>query len=494
MLHNPKLYEINTRVWIKQFEKGITLSKIPHKVFDNLSEIGIDIIWPLGIWQTCPKLIEQCCFAQELTLAYSKSLKDWKKEDVIGSPFAIDDYEVNPLLGNLEDLKMLHDTLNKKGIKLILDFVPNHFSAESRLIKTNPEIFLPADEELFSKDSHTFFKTEDCNNRVFCHGRDPLFPAWTDTIQVNYFHPEAREFMINRLFKLTEVCDGVRCDMAMLQLNNVFQNTWIGVLNRSDFTKPVVEFWKIAIERVKDKKPDFIFLAEAYWDLEWGLQQLGFDYTYDKKLTDRMSSGKIQAIKGHLAADKEYQAKSARFLENNDETRAIIKFGRKQSPAAAVLISTIQGMKLYYDGQFEGKKVKLPVQLGREPEEKVSEPVKDFYSKLLLITKSKIFREGEWKMLEPSPVAPDNASCENMLAWQWKLNKESRLVIINYSEVISQCRLQFDIPANGGEIKLTDLLNNINYTRSVDEINTIGLFVELENYHCHIFSFGENTA
>jgi hypothetical protein len=49
MLHNPKLYEINTRVWIKQFEKGITLSKIPHKVFDNLSEIGIDIIWPLGI-------------------------------------------------------------------------------------------------------------------------------------------------------------------------------------------------------------------------------------------------------------------------------------------------------------------------------------------------------------------------------------------------------------------------------------------------------------
>ena len=90
------------------------------------------------------------------------------------------------------------------------------------------------------------------------------------------------------------------------------------------------------------------------------------------------------------------------------------------------------------------------------------------------------------------PTAPDNYSCDNMLAWHWKLDKESRLVIINYSEVISQCRLKFDVSKNRGELRLTDLLNNINYSRSVDEISTIGLFVELENYHCHIFSFEDN--
>jgi hypothetical protein len=151
-------------------------------------------------------------------------------------------------------------------------------------------------------------------------------------------------------------------------------------------------------------------------------------------------------------------------------------------------------MKLYFDGQFEGKKVKLPVQLGREPEEKVAEPIKEFYLKLLNITKARIFREGEWKMLEPSPTAPDNGSYENILAWQWKLGNESRLVIINYSEVISQCRLKFDLIAHKGEIRLSDLLNNINYTRSIDEIITIGLFVELESYHCHIFSFAEDIT
>ncbi|MDR3627362.1 MAG: alpha-amylase family glycosyl hydrolase, partial [Ignavibacteriaceae bacterium] len=421
-----------------------------------------------------------------------KSLKDWKKEDVIGSPFAIDDYEVNPLLGSMDDLKNLHESLNKKGLKLVLDFVPNHFSAGSKLLKSNPELFLFADEELFNRDPYTFFKTEDSDSRVFCHGRDPLFPAWTDTAQVNYFSAEARELMINRLLMLTEFCDGVRCDMAMLQLNNVFQNTWLGVLSKTNFPKPADEFWKIAIEKVKNKRPDFIFLAEAYWNLEWELQQLGFDFTYDKKLTDRLASEKIYPIVGHLEAEKEYQIKSARFLENHDETRAIIKFGRKQSLAAAVLISTIQGMKLYFDGQFEGKKVKLPVQLGREPEEKVSEPIKEFYTRLLSITKSEIFREGEWKMLEPSPTAPDNNTYENMLAWQWKLGSQYRLVVINYSEDISQCRLKFDMPANGGDIRLTDLLHNINYMRSTDEISTIGLFIELENYHCHIFSFEIN--
>jgi hypothetical protein len=494
MFRNPKIYELNTRVWIKQFKAGTTLSNLPDDFFETLIETGMDYLWPLGVWETCPNTINRYCFAQDLISAYGKSLKDWKREDIIGSPFAINDYNLNPLMGNTNDLKTLHDTLNKKNLKLVLDFIPNHFSAGSELLKTNPGVFLTADEELYSKDPYTFFKVDGCGDKIFCHGRDPLFPAWTDTVQVNYFSPEAREFMINRLLRLTELCDGVRCDMAMLQLNNVFQNTWIGVLNKTNISKPADEFWKTAIEKVKDKRPDFIFVAEAYWNLEWDLQQLGFDFTYDKKLTDRLSSGKIQPVKEHLSAENEYQNKSVRFLENHDETRAIIKFGRKQSLAAAVLISTIQGMKLYYDGQFEGKKVKLPVQLGREPEEKISEPIREFYLRLLGITKTNIFRNGEWKMIDPYSTAPDNDSYENMLAWQWKLGKESRLVIINYSEVISQCRLLFELPKHRGEIILTDLLNDIDYSRSVDELSTIGLFVELDSYHCHIFSFNENMG
>ena len=169
--------------------------------------------------------------------------------------------------------------------------------------------------------------------------------------------------MTDILLRLTDVCDGVRCDMAMLPLNNVFHNTWLGVLNKHGFVRPDTEFWKDAISVVKRKNPEFIFLGEAYWDLEWNLQQVGFDYTYDKRLTERLAANDLSGVRAHLHAEKSFQLKSVRFLENHDEQRAVTKFGKHRSLAAATVISTIQGMKFYFDGQFEGKKNKLAVQL-----------------------------------------------------------------------------------------------------------------------------------
>ena len=111
--------------------------------------------------------------------------------------------------------------------------------------------------------------------------------------------------------------------MAMLSLNNVFDNTWSGVLNYGNYEKPTIEFWKECIPEIKSVRNDFLFIGEAYWDLEWELQRLGFDYTYDKKLLDRLKVGQISEIKGHLMADREFQEKSLRFIENHDEERAV---------------------------------------------------------------------------------------------------------------------------------------------------------------------------
>ncbi len=488
MLLNPKLFEINTRVWIKQFDKGIKLTEIPISIWESFAGKGIDIIWLLGVWETCPGLIEKCCFSPDLVASYSRSLKDWTNEDVIGSPFAINDYNVNPQFGNWDDLKKLRQTLNKLGLKLFIDFIPNHFSAGSKLLNTNPEIFLQADRELYERDPFTFFQAGS-SGKYFAHGRDPLFPAWTDTAQVNYFNQQARDFMTGTLLKLTEVCDGVRCDMAMLPLNNVFENTWLGVLNKTSFTKPKDEFWKTAIEKVKEHSPGFIFMAEAYWDLEWDLQQLGFDFTYDKRLTDRLAAYDLPGVKAHLMADNDYQLKSVRFLENHDEVRAVSKFGKKQSFAAAILISTIQGMKFYYEGQFDGKKIKLPLQLGREPEEKISRSLTEHYNKILRITKENIFRDGRWVLLEPEPVSNNNFSSEFIFAWHWKLGRDNRVIVINYSDNVAYCRLKFELKSASKELRLTDLLTNEEYNRSVQEIQSLGLYVELKCFHSHIFSF-----
>lgn len=488
MYKNPALYEINTRVWIKRFGEGKKLSEIPDEYFKNLADKGINIIWMMGIWKTTPGLIERCCFSPELLSAYNKSLGNWKKDDIIGSPYSIDNYEINPELGSPGDLKILREQLNKFGIKLFLDFIPNHFSAASKLIESNPDLFLPGDEELLNYDPITFFRAAPGKKEIFAHGRDPFFPAWSDTVQLNYYNPRTHDFMTGMLLNISNICDGVRCDMSILQLNNVFTNTWSGVLNKLDFKKPGTEFWKEAISKVKDNNPGFTFIAEAYWDLEWDLQQLGFDYTYDKRLLERLVSDDFHGVGTHLDADVSYQEKSVRFIENHDELRAVKAFGKQKSLAAAVIMSTVPGMKFYFDGQFEGRKIKLPLQLGREPEEKECREVKDFYNKILELTKKEVFRSGNFKKLDALSAGDGNYTYEYFFCFQWLSQKEQWLIITNFSERTSQCRLIFEIEQGPDEINLTDHLTGITYTRTAEEIKSHGLFVELKGYRSHIFS------
>lgn len=489
MNNNPRLLETNTRVWLNRYGNNYKLSSVSDKQIDQWKEIGFDLIWLMGIWNNNKDVIDEYCFEPDLVASYNSVLKDWKKDDVIGSPYSIDRYEVNPLIGNKEDLIQFKKRLNDKGIKLILDFVCNHFSAKSSLIWRNKEIFLPADEFIFKNDPYTFYRSPANEKEYLAHGRDPLFPPWKDTAQINFYSKEARTFLIDILLNLTEVCDGVRCDMAMLPLNNIFFNTWIGVIKKYGFERPAKEFWEEAISIAKKKRNDFIFIAETYWDLEWQLQNLGFDFTYDKKLTDRLVGGDIRSIKDHLYADYKYQQKSVRFLENHDEERAVIKFGRERSLAAAVIMSTIPGIAFYFDGQCDGKRIKLPLQLGREPEEKQDEKIKEFYRNLFQITKAEVFRKGDWKLLEPIAIGQNDRSFENLLAWQWRLEDDVRIVIINYHNSTSRCRLKFDINVSSDEIILSDLLNSNTYKRSVNEINEKGLFVELKSFNSHIFSF-----
>lgn len=486
--NNPRILEINTRVWLRK--KNLTsIKEIPDSQIEEWKDLGFDYIWFMGIWKINKDIVSKYCFEPGLVAAYNEALKDWKKEDVIGSPYAISEYTVNPEIGTEEDLLNLKQRLNSAGIKLIVDFVSNHFSIGSELLKTNKDLFVPADEYFYKNDPLTYFQSPYDPKEYYAHGRDPLFLAWQDTVQINYFNPNARKFMIDILNKITSLADGVRCDMAMLTLNNIFYNTWIGPLRKYGFEKPEKEFWYEAIASVKIKRPDFVFIAEAYWNLEWQLQLLGFDFTYDKTLLDRLVHNEIQGVKYHLKADEDFQKKSVRFIENHDELRAVANFGKDKSMAAAVVISTIRGMIFYLDGQFEGKKIKLPVQLRREQFEKVDERIQNFYNKLLRITKAQIFRLGSWEQLEPTSVHEKDNTFENIFVWQWIYKNDSRLVAINFSPSTARCRVKFKVPLDKMILNLYDELNSVSYERSVQEINEEGLFIELKAFSSHIFAF-----
>ena len=492
MKKNENIYEINTRVWIKRFlsdTENPTLKDVPKDYWTNLRDLGIDYVWLMGIWKTNESVIKEYCFEQNLVLEYQKALKDFKDEDVIGSPYSIDSYTVNPNLGTEEDIKELKEYLNSIGIKLVLDFVSNHFSVHSSVLESKPELFLSAGEQFYNRDNHTYFKSSFHPDKYFAHGRDPFFPAWLDTVQLNFFNPDTRLYMTDILRNLTELCDGVRCDMAMLSLNNVFDNTWSGVLNYGHLEKPKIEFWKECIQEVKEKRNDFVFIGEAYWDLEWELQRLGFDYTYDKKLLDRLKVGQISEIKGHLNAEMEYQKKSVRFIENHDEERAVVSLGKEKSKAAAVIISTTYGLHLYHDGQLDGKKIKLPVQLGREPKEGFNDCMNQIYNNLLKITNDDIFKFGQWKILDTKPAWEGNRNHKNFLVWLIVHNSRKRLVVVNYSREVSQCRIDIDVDNYPGKFKLKDVLNSKTFYRKTEEVKSEGLFIELGPYKSHIFSF-----
>jgi glycosidase len=164
----------------------------------------------------------------------------------------------------------LRERLRKRGLRLMLDFVPNHTGLDHSWVEEHPEYYIRGtDPDLARAPMNYTWVKRSGGDLLLAHGRDPYFAGWPDTLQLNYGNPATQEAMIAELVKIAGQCDGVRCDMAMLVLPEVFQRTW-GIAARL--------FWPEATRRVREKAPGFCFMAEVYWDMEWAMQQQGFDY------------------------------------------------------------------------------------------------------------------------------------------------------------------------------------------------------------------------
>ncbi|PSR12709.1 MAG: glycosidase [Bacteroidetes bacterium] len=448
----PILYEINTRIWRQRFGAATRLLDIPDTYWQQLAALGVDYVWLMGVWQTGPNILHYALDAG-LQQAYQQALPDWQEADIVGSPYAIDHYVLHPDLGAAGDLVRLKKRLHAVGLRLMLDFVPNHFHAETSLLRTHPEIFLEVTPDYLQRDPQTYYQPPGLNGRVFAHGKDPYFAAWQDTVQVNYAAPAAREFMGDLLLQLAEQCDGLRCDMAMLALPNVLAQTWGNALTTPHGER--ADFWPAAIQRIRERYPNFVFLAEVYWNLEWMLQEQGFDYTYDKRLLDRIHQGNTQAIREHLWAGTDFQRRSARFLENHDEDRIRSVLPTDQAQAAALITYTIPGLRFFFQGQWEGRRVRVPVQLGREPLEQeatndrlflgaiplaqlpafapVSLSTAAFYDYLLQLLREPTLQQGHWEMLELGNTA--------ILSWEWRWKDRRFLIVINHGTGVAEVAL-----------------------------------------------------
>jgi hypothetical protein len=302
-------------------------------------------------------------------------------------------------------------------------------------------------------------------------------------LQLNAFHPGLRNAATETLIDLADQCDGVRCDMAMLLLNNIFKRTW----GQKAGEMPGVDYWPEIIPVIKSKYLDFKFIAEAYWDLEWELQHQGFDFCYDKKLFDRLEHENAESVRLHLCADMNYQEKLVRFIENHDEPRAASTFHTEKEKVAAVLVSTLPGAKLFHEGQFEGRKVRLPVFLGRRPKEKENRELGEFYSILRGAVRSDVFRSGTWQLCERTGW-PDNQTYMNLIPYCWTHNGDRWLVVVNFSDIQSQANviLPWD-ELHGKTWQLFDIMNYSRYERDGNDMVNTGLYVDLKPWSTHLF-------
>jgi hypothetical protein len=483
----PIIYEINTWVWLHEIGWGlgrpVTLESVPDAEWDALAATGADTVWLMGVWERSPAGIAVSMRNEALVASFHQALPDFTAPDNVGSPYCIRRYEVDPRLGGAAGLAAARARLSRRGMGLVLDFVPNHVAPDHPWVSDRPEYFIQGAPSDLAADRDAFL---DVNGRVFACGRDPYFPAWPDVLQVNAFDPGLRQAAVDALLKIAECCDGVRCDMAMLMLNAVFERTW----GARAGVRPETDYWRTIIPAVKDRHPAFRFIAEAYWDLEWELQQQGFDFCYDKRLYDRLEHGGAEPVRLHLLADPDYQRKLLRFIENHDEPRAAAVFEGDRLRAVAVAALTLPGAKLFHEGQLEGRRVKLPVFLGRRPSEPADEGLKEFHRRLLKVVSGDVLRSGDWQLCACSGW-PENPSWQGLVAWCWRQAGECCLVVVNLAEGAAQGRVRLpwdDLRGRG--VSLADAFSGAVYDRTGDEMVEPGLYVDLPGWGHHVFTFG----
>jgi hypothetical protein len=483
----PVIYEIDTAVWLDELSRAtgrrLTLADVPDSGWDSVTPAGVDAVWLMGVWERSPAGLALANADAGLQASFREALPDLRHRDVAGSPYCVRRYVADAALGGPDALATARAALASRGIRLLLDYVPNHVAPDHPWVTGDPELFVRGGELDIAADPAGWLTAA---GQVLAHGRDPYFPPWPDVVQLNAFSPALRAATASTLAGIADQCDGIRCDMAMLMTNRVFAKTW----GSRAGPEPAQEFWPGVIGELRTLHPEIVLVAETYWDMEWELQQHGFDFCYDKRLYDRILNQAPSAVRDHLRADLSYQSRLLRFLENHDEPRIASRLPAAAERAAAVAVATLPGATLWHEGQFEGRRVRPPVFLSRRPDEMPHQELAGWYRALLTTIASHHVRTGTWRLLEVSGW-PDNQSCRNLLAWSWTGDPgaDRHAVVVNLSGQPAQGHISLQWPGLSGQsCRLTDLLAGSTFERDGDELAGPGLYVALEPWKYHLLA------
>ena len=404
-----------------------------------------------------------------------------------GSPYAITDYyDIDPDLATdvnqrMQEFEALVERTHKAGMKVIIDFVPNHVARQYHSIckpewvkdlgeEDNPQngfdpqnnfYYCPGQRftpyfDLYHGEKEPYFEEPAKATGNDCFNNAPGMNDWYETVKLNYgldyyagrvgyFDP-----IPNTWTKMTDILlfwaskgiDGFRCDMAEMV---------------------PAAFWHWATDKVKYKYPELLFIGEVYNPAEYrNYLAAGFDYLYDKVcmydtvrdvICGRQST---HAITGAWQQTDDIRNHMLYFLENHDEQRVASDFfaanGRKGVPGLVVSALLQQNPLMIYAGQeygergmdkegFSGNDGRTTIfdywsidTLVRAAKRKLTDEetaLKDIYNKVIHIaTTEKAVTEG---------VSFDlmyvNTDYHRQYAFLRKAGSELLLVVVNFDEL-----------------------------------------------------------
>ena len=489
---NPSLLEIPARPWLARLSaragRRLTLGDVPDEELDRIASRGFHGIWLMGLWTTGPRARHLALGYPDLLRTYERQVPDWTPADVPGSTYAIAAYDPPSDLGGWTGLARFRERLAERRVGLMLDLVPNHHGIDHPWLDDHPDRLVRGTPRDLAKSPGDWFvhTTPDGEDRIFAHGRDPHFAGWTDTVQIDHRRSDARQAMSELLLDLAARCDGLRCDVAMLPLPDVFERTWgAGPEDEAG------DFWAEAIAGLRERFPDFVLMAEVYWGLGPRLCDEGFDFAYDKELHDALVADDLDAIRTRTGLDAGEHARFVHFLENHDELRAQPTFEGRLRAAAAIAYS-LPGLRFFQEGQAEGWTERCPVQLGRGPDEPVNEELLAFHEQLFGLLADEPFQLGSWTCA-PVLAEAEEGEVPPILANAWTHGGDGRVVLANFSDSPAKGRVALPAAPGTDQVTLHEDLAGESWPRSLTELRE-GVLVELEPRAVQFLRFPAGTG
>lgn len=478
-----RLLEITTRPYLYGLSQKLgrqitTFKDIPETEFQSWKEKGFEWVWFMGVWQIGEYGPQHDRTDPGLKKSFDTVLPGWTNDDVIGSPYSITEYKLNKQLGTEEDLKWLREKLHSYGMKLMLDFVPNHSACDAPTITSKLNFYVRCPQ------GQSIDPAKYMSNGI-AYGCGIWCAPWTDVAQYNYADAEFRQHQIDVLKYIASLADGCRCDMAHLIINDEFWNYWQTQLSSWGYSKPSTEFWADAISAVKAVYPNFKFMAESYGDVLSKLHSFGFDWAYDKDPLDKIYSHDVKGYQQYVANHNlDFFSKTAHFTENHDEPRAIDKFWNWNPAAdcATATLLTLPGLRFFNQDQWLGYKNKIDVHLRRAVSENPRSDVFSFYTQLFKVLDTDALKNGQFTQLWVS-------GSDTIPAWKWVSGNQHILVVANFNENTSGGSVVLSDAPGSGNIDVKELMSGTTYQRDAQTLRTSGLYVVLSQYQVQVFQY-----